>query len=50
MPTGDTIVGTLTITGGTGKYAGAHGKLHINGFHNNQTNYSTEQLHGTLTY
>ena len=47
---GETIVGTLTITGGSGKYAGAHGKLHINGFHYDTSGYSTEHLRGSLTY
>jgi hypothetical protein len=47
---GSTIVGTLTITGGTGKYSGAHGKLHIDGFHSDKTNVSTEHLSGNLTY
>lgn len=49
-PNGDTIIGTLTITGGTGRYAGARGKLHINGFHNDATGYNTEQISGALTY
>lgn len=47
---GDTIIGTLTITKGTGKYHAVHGTLHINGFHNDSTGFSTEHLTGTLTY
>lgn len=47
---GDTIIGTLTVTKGTGKFHGAHGKLRINGFHNDSTGYSTEHLTGTLAY
>jgi hypothetical protein len=47
---GDTIVGTITITGGTGRYAHAHGKLHIDGFHNDTTGYSTEHITGSLKY
>lgn len=49
-PGGDTIVGTLTITGGSGKYTGAHGTLHIDGFHYDKQGFSTENLSGTLTY
>jgi hypothetical protein len=47
---GDTIVGTLTITGGTGRYAHAHGKLHIDGFHNDKTGYANQHITGSLTY
>ena len=47
---GDTIVGTMTVTGGSGKYAGAHGKLAINGFHYDKEAYSHEDLSGTVTY
>jgi hypothetical protein len=47
---GDTIVGTFTVTGGTGRYAHAHGKLHIAGFHSDDTNVSTERIAGKLSY
>ncbi|MGI8428214.1 MAG: hypothetical protein ACR2OB_02680 [Solirubrobacteraceae bacterium] len=45
-----TIVGTTTITGGTGKYAHAHGSLHIKGEHDPASGYTTTQQTGTLTY
>lgn len=49
-PTGDTIVGTLTVTRGTGRYSGVQGALHINGFHDDASAISVEHLEGTLTY
>jgi hypothetical protein len=47
---GTPIIGTLTVTGGTGRFADAHGKLHIDGFHDDSTGYSVEHLTGTLSY